>query len=168
MYLLLVLVVWTLFAYKFIDWHRVKDQYPTVLFFIAINMTYNTIYHDQLLWAFQGITAEWLNHTTINLFFTFYICPVTLIIFFQRMPEARNAKIIYVAVWVIFYTIIEALFAHKAMYVYGEGWNSWQNIWLNAILFMFLLIHYRKPAVALILAIPAAALFYFMFPAPLY
>lgn len=168
MYLLLVLIVWTLFAYKFIDWTRVKEQYPTILFFISINMTYNTIYQDQLLWAFQGITAEWLNHTTINLFFTFYICPVTLIIFFQRMPALRNAQIIYIAVWVIFYTIIETLFAQKEMFVYGNYWNNWHNIWLNATLFIFLVIHYRKPVWALILAIPAAALFYFMFPVPLY
>jgi hypothetical protein len=55
MYLLLVLIVWTLFAYKFIDWSRVKDQYSTILFFAAINMTYNTLYHDHLLWAFRGI-----------------------------------------------------------------------------------------------------------------
>lgn len=168
MYLLLILIVWTLFAYKFIDWSRVKDQYPTILFFIAINMTYNTIYQDHLLWAFHGITAEWLNHTTINLFFTFYICPVALIIFFQRMPTARNVKIIYISVWVIFFTIIEALFAHKGMFVYGEGWNSWHNIWLNTILFMFLLIHIRKPALALILSLPAVAIFYILFPVPLY
>jgi hypothetical protein len=168
MYLLLVLIVWTLFAYKFIDWSRVKDQYSTILFFAAINMTYNTLYHDHLLWAFRGITAEWLNHTTITLFFTYYICPVTLIIFFQRMPAARMAQIIYISVWVIFYTIIEALFAHKGMYVYGDGWNSWHNIWLNALVFLFLLIHYRKPAVALILAVPAAVLFYIFFPVQLY
>ncbi len=83
------------------------------------------------------------------------------------MPTARNAKITYIAVWVIFYTIIEALFAHKGMYVYGEGWNSWHNIWLNGSLFMFLLIHYRRPALAIILLLPAAVIFYILFPVPL-
>ena len=68
---------------------------------------------------FRG--SEWLNHMIINLFFTLYICPVTLVIFFQRMPTDRNAKIIYTAVWLTFHTIIQALFAHKGkhMEMYG-------------------------------------------------
>jgi hypothetical protein len=167
MYLVLVVAVWTLFAYKFIDWSRVKEQYPTVLFFIAINMTYNALYSDQLLWAFRGITADWLNHTIINLFFTFYICPATLIIFLQRMPLNKNAKAIYIIVWIVFYTIIEALFAHKGMFVYGDIWNSWHNIWLNSLLFLAILVHYRRPAAALILVLPTAAIFYVFFPVPL-
>lgn len=84
------------------------------------------------------------------------------------MPALRNAQIIYIAVWVIFYTIIETLFAQKIMFVYGNHWNNWHNIWLNATLFIFLVIHYRKPVWALILALPAGPLFYFMFPVPLY
>ncbi|WP_113930420.1 CBO0543 family protein [Bacillus sp. P14.5] len=167
MYLLLVMAVWTLFSYKFINWTRVKEQYPTVLFFIVINMTYNAIYSEHLLWAFRGITADWLNHTIINLFFTFYICPATLIIFLQRLPDRNYAKASYIIIWIVFYTILEALFAHKGMFVYGDAWNSWQNIWLNTLLFLAILIHYRRPAAALILTVPAAVLFYIFFPVPL-
>lgn len=86
MYLALVMIVWILFAYRFIDWSQWRKQYPTVLFFIAINLTYNMLYFNHTLWAFRGITAEWLNHSIINLAFTFllhlwlwsFICGATL------------------------------------------------------------------------------------------
>ncbi|MGP4071226.1 hypothetical protein ACTWQB_01570 [Piscibacillus sp. B03] len=32
MYLILVLVVWVVFAYKFVDWTQWRKQYPTILF----------------------------------------------------------------------------------------------------------------------------------------
>lgn len=49
MYLILVIVVWILFAYCFIDWSQWKKQYPTVLYFIAINLTYNMLYFNHTL-----------------------------------------------------------------------------------------------------------------------
>ncbi|MEW8972382.1 MAG: hypothetical protein AB2411_17280, partial [Mesobacillus sp.] len=70
-------------------------------------------------------------------------------------------------IWVTFYTVIEALFAHRGMYVYDNGWNSWHNIWLNLILFGVLWIHYRKPIIAWIISIPLAIIFYLFFPFPL-
>ncbi|MRX72352.1 hypothetical protein GJU40_09335 [Bacillus lacus] len=169
MYLLLVIVVWILFAYKFIDWRQWHKQYPTILFFVVINFVYNHLYFNHTLWAFRGITAEWLNHSIINLAFSFFICPMALIIYLQRYPfhAARRARIIYFSVWVAFFTVIQALFAHKGMYVYDNGWNSWHNIWLNIILFSILRIHYRYPVAALILSAPIALIFYLLFPVPL-
>ncbi|WP_404324262.1 hypothetical protein LG298_12270 [Cytobacillus firmus] len=90
MYLILVIVVWILFAYRFIDWSQWKKQYPTVLYFIAINLTYNMLYFNHTLWAFRGITAEWLNHSIINLAFTYFITPMALIIYLQRYPVNKN------------------------------------------------------------------------------
>lgn len=167
MYLILVIVVWILFAYRFIDWSQWKKQYPTVLYFIAINLTYNMFYFNHTLWAFRGITAEWLNHTIINLAFTYFITPMALIIYLQRYPENKNHGYIYSAVWIGFFTIIEYLFAHKGMFVYDNGWNSLHNIWLNIVLFAVLRIHYRKPAIAMLISLLAAVIFYLLFPFPL-
>lgn len=72
MYLLLVIAVWIFFAYKFVDWSQWKKQYSTILFFMVVNLLYNTLYYNHTLWAFRGITAEWLNHSIINIAFTFF------------------------------------------------------------------------------------------------
>ncbi len=32
MYLILVLIVWAVFAYKFVDWSQWRQQYSTILF----------------------------------------------------------------------------------------------------------------------------------------
>ncbi|UOY92486.1 hypothetical protein MUG87_19070 [Ectobacillus sp. JY-23] len=167
MYLLLVIIVWILFARKFIDWSQWRKQYPTVLFFAVATLSYNLLYYNHTLWAFRGITAAWLNHTIINFAFTFFICPMTLFIFLQKFPKERKSQFVFFTVWVTFYSAIQALFAHKGMFVYDNGWNSLHNIWLNIVLFTFVIIHYRNPAIAILLAIPAVALFLFIFPVPL-
>lgn len=132
MYLLLVIIVWVLFAWRFIDWTQWRRQYPTVLFFMLANFLYNYFYYNHTLWAFRGITAEWLNHSIINFAFTFIICPAGLVIFLQRMPKSKSNRIFYFAVWIGFYTALEWLFSMKGMYVYDHGWNNWLNIPLNA------------------------------------
>jgi len=167
MYLLLVIAVWILFAYKFIDWSQWKKQYSTILFFMVFNLLYNTIYYNHTLWAFRGITAEWINHSIINLAFTFFICPVGLIIYLQRFPSSNRNQLIYVGIWVTFYSIFEALFAHRGMFVYDHGWNSWHNIWLNLILFVVLRIHYKNPVTAWLISLTLAVVFYLFFPVPL-
>ncbi|WP_240687981.1 CBO0543 family protein [Pseudalkalibacillus hwajinpoensis] len=167
MYLLFVMVVWIFFAYKFIDWSQWRKQYPTILFFIAANLTYNFLYFNHTLWAFRGVTAEWINHSIINMAFTFFICPVGLIIYLQRFPKKRINQITYIAIWAGFYTLLETLFAYKGLYVYDNGWNGWLNIPLNTILFVMIYIHYRSPVKALIISIPIAILFYLFFPVPL-
>ncbi|MDX8289838.1 CBO0543 family protein [Metabacillus indicus] len=164
MYLLLVIAVWILFAYKFIDWKQWEKQYPTVLFFIVVNMTYNYFYYDHTLWAFRGVTAEWLNHSIINAAFTFFICPMGLIIYLQRFPAKRRNQWIYIAVWTAFYSALEWIFSHKGMYVYDNGWNGWLNIPLNLLLFIVLTIHYRKPSIAILLSVLSVILFYLFFP----
>ncbi|WP_054752834.1 CBO0543 family protein [Piscibacillus salipiscarius] len=135
--------------------------------FMVINLTYNVLYYNHTLWAFRGITAEWLSHSIINIAFTFFIVPIGLMIYLQRFPKHRTKQMIYVSAWVIFYTIIQTLFAHRGMYVYDNGWNGWMNILLNAALFVVVYVHYRRPVRAIVISIPLAILFYLMFPFPL-
>ncbi|WP_064093063.1 CBO0543 family protein [Rossellomorea aquimaris] len=167
MYLLFVIIVWILFSIRFIDWKEFYKQYPTILFFIFINFAYNYFYYEHTLWRFQGITAEWLNHTIINVGFTFFICPAALTIFLQRMPENKQIKGAYFGIWIAFFTILEFLFFLKGMFVYENGWNNWHNVWLNIILFSVLYLHYRKPFYAYLVSIPLALLFFVLFPFPL-
>ncbi|MEO2075743.1 MAG: CBO0543 family protein [Bacillus sp. (in: firmicutes)] len=167
MYLLLVILVWIFFAYKFIDWTQWKKQYPTVMFFIVVNLLYNYLYYNHTLWAFRGITADWLNHSIINLAFTFFICPMGLIIYLQRFPQKKRDQLIYISIWVLFYSVIETLFAHKGMYVYDNGWNGWLNIVLNGILFSVLYIHYKSPVRAFMISLPICIVFYLFFPVSL-
>lgn len=92
---------------------------------------------------------------------------MALIIYLQRYPENKNYGYLYSAVWIGFFTIIQSLFAHKGMFVYDNGWNGWHNIWLNIALFAVLRVHYRKPAMAMLISLPAVVIFYLLFPFPL-
>lgn len=166
MYLLLVILVWIVFAYKFIDWSQWKKQYSSILFFITFNLLFNTIYYNHMLWAFRGVTADWLNHTMINLIFTFFICPAGLIIYLQRFPSSGRNQFLYIGVWVAFYSAIQALFSFMGMFVYDHGWNNWHNIWLNFILFIVLRIHSKNPITAWTISIPLCIIFYLLFPVP--
>lgn len=81
--------------------------------------------------------------------------------------EVKIQPHLYFAVWIGFYTALEWLFSMKGMYVYDHGWNNWLNIPLNALLFIILAVHYKRPALALLLAVPIGVLFYVCFPFPL-
>jgi hypothetical protein len=93
MYLLLVVVVYILFAKFFVDWKRWKEFYPTIQFYILCNLLYNFVFYEHTLWRYKAVTVSWLNHTLIDLVFTFFIVPVVLMIYLQCFPKKRKKEI---------------------------------------------------------------------------
>lgn len=49
MYLLLVIVVYIVFAVKFVKWKRGKEYYPTIQFYIICNLLYNFLFYQHTL-----------------------------------------------------------------------------------------------------------------------
>jgi hypothetical protein len=97
MYLVIVIAVYVIFAKKFVNWTRWKEFYPTVQYFIICNLLYNFIFFNHTLWAYKAVTVKWLNHTLIELAFSFFIIPVVIMIYLQHFPENKH-KLIYIGV----------------------------------------------------------------------
>lgn len=163
MYLILVVVVYIVFAKKFVDWKRWKEFYPTIQFYIICNLLYNFLFYQHTLWKYHAVTVQWLNHTLIEITFTFFIVPVVFMLYLQYFPTGKRKKYIYLGVWVVYFSVIEVLFERKGLFIYENGWNGWWSTLFNLIAFTIIRIHYRKPLVALLVSIPIIVVLLFIF-----
>ncbi|WP_226086737.1 CBO0543 family protein [Mesobacillus sp. S13] len=166
MYLLLVIVVYIIFAKKFVKWHKWKEYYPTVQFYIICNLLYNFLFYQHTLWKYKAVTVDWLNHTLIEIAFTFFIVPVVLMIYLEYFPKERLRGLLYVLIWVAYFSGIEYLFEAKGLFVYENGWNAWWSVLFNIITFTVVRIHYKNALAAFLISAPIiAVLLLFFHPA---
>ncbi|MGN7178808.1 hypothetical protein BK139_18865 [Paenibacillus sp. FSL R5-0490] len=164
MYLLLVVLVYVFFAWKFVDWKRWKEYYPTVQFYIIANFLYNFLFYNHTLWAYRAVTLDWLNHTFIEITFTLLIIPVVVMIYLRYFPEKNlKKKIFYIGVWIVYFSVLEYLFSKKGLFVYDNGWNFWWSVLFNLIMFIMLRMHYKKPGIAMAVSLPIIAILLWFF-----
>jgi hypothetical protein len=153
MYLILVLVVYGIFAYFFVDWKNWKLYYSTIQYFIICNLLYNFIFYNHTLWRYRAVTVEWLNHTFIEIAFSFFIVPVVIMIYLRYFPKGKK-RFLYVGIWVSYFTVIEYLFYKKGLFVYENNWNPFWSGVFNVILFVVVRIHYKNPLKAFLISAP--------------
>ncbi|MGD6896249.1 CBO0543 family protein [Bacillus infantis] len=153
MYLLLVILVYILFAVYLVDWKRWNEFYPTIQYFIICNLLYNFLFYNHTLWSYHAVTVDWLNHTLIELAFTFFVLPVVLMIYLRFYPKGKKS-FAYIAIWIAYFTALEYVFYKKGLFIYENGWSIiWSGVF-NIILFTMVRLHSIKPKLALALSLP--------------
>ncbi|WP_328590391.1 CBO0543 family protein [Niallia taxi] len=152
-YLFLVVGIYILFAKIFVDWNRWREFYPTIQFYIICNLLYNFVFYQHTLWRYKAVTLPWLNHTLIEITFSFFIIPVVLIIYLQYYPR-RKKRFIYMGVWIAYFSFIEVLFEKKGLFIYENDWNVWWSTLFNLITFSIIRIHYKDHLVGILVSIP--------------
>ncbi|MFC0523825.1 CBO0543 family protein [Pontibacillus salicampi] len=167
MYLLMVVMVWILFALIFLDKAIIQQTYQTVQYFIIFNLVYNFLYYNHTLWEYQAITTPVLNHTFIELSFTFIILPIAVVVYLKYFPVSRGHQIWYLGWWVVFFTFIEFLFYRMNMFVYDNGWGVLDSLWFNVLMFFMIRLHFLKPMVAFLMSIIITIVLIQFFPIPL-
>lgn len=158
-YLFIVIGVYILFAKIFVDWRSWKEYYPTIQFYIICNLLYNFVFYQHTLWRYNAVTLSWLNHTIIEISFTFFIVPVVLLIYLQYFPKARVQQIIYFIVWVLYFSVIEYLFEKKGLFIYENGWS----VLFNVIAFFIIRLHFKNHLIAFVVSIPIIIVLLFLF-----
>ncbi|MDZ5471506.1 CBO0543 family protein [Bacillus sp. 31A1R] len=162
MYLIFVVIVYIIFAKLFVDWKRWKEYYPTILFFIVCNLLYNFVFYNHTLWRYRAVTIDWLNHTLIELTFTFFIVPVVIMIYLRYYPTGKR-QFFYLAAWIIYFSFIEFLFEKRGLFVYENGWDLKWSVLFNVIMFTMVRTHYRNPLLAMIISLPIIIILLFIF-----
>lgn len=162
MYLLLVIVVYILFAKFFVDWKNWRSYYPTIQYFIICNLLYNFIFYNHTLWRYKAVTVDWLNHTFIDISFSFIIIPVVIMIYLRYYPKGKK-QYFYVGIWIAYFTCLEYLFYKKGLFIYENNWNVFWSFIFNLILFAIVRIHYKSPIKAILISIPIIAILLTLF-----
>jgi hypothetical protein len=164
-YLLIVVIVYIIFAKIFVKWRNFKEFYPTIQFFIIGNLLYNFLFYNHTLWAYKAVTVTWLNHTLIDITFSFFILPVVIMIYLQYFPKTTKKKIMYVSVWIAYFSFLEYIFFKRGLFIYENNWGIIMSMVFNTIMFVILRLHHRKPMLALAVSLPIIIiLLYFYHP----
>ena len=160
MYFAIAVAVHLMLAYFLVDWKRWKEFYPTIQFYIICNLMYNFLFFNHTLWAYKPRTP-WLNHTIIDLTFSFIIIPIMLMIYLKHIPKLFSNALFYLFAWVVTFTVIEYLFQRAGLFIYQNGWGIINSAIFNVIMFSVLGLHFKRPLYAILVVIPVITILLF-------
>jgi len=153
-------------CFKWGEWRRWQEFYPTILYVIIGDLAYNFVFHDHTLWLYHGAFA----HTISDMIVALFMFPSIVILFLTHWPQKRVFQIFYVLVWAGFNLLLEFLSVLLDVFEYDNGWTVWWSLILLIVSFIMIRIHYKKPllawpislalgvATALIFGLPSGAL----------
>ena len=70
-------------CYKWGAWRRWRKFYPTILYVIIGDLSYNFVFHDHTLWLYDSL----FNHTTLDILAAFLMFPSIVILFLTHWPK---------------------------------------------------------------------------------
>lgn len=153
-------------CWKWGNWRDWKQVYPSMLFMIMGNLTYIYLTYSKPLWQSGGILAIYpvldvtqivlLYSSTVILFFTFYAKMNTVI-----------KRVLYIALWILIYSVLEFISMKTGRFTYHNGWNIWCSVIFNLLMFQIILLHQKKPLLAWLISTVLVYLLLFLFKIPL-
>ncbi|MFE8700005.1 CBO0543 family protein [Cytobacillus sp. FJAT-54145] len=154
--------IWLFALWKWGDWRKLANYYPTILFFILGDFLYLYLLSDHYpMWRYvpadidreMGVTNV---HVSLSVIAIKY--PATILIYLGNFPEGKKIKKwLYILLWVGIYTINETIDIKLNIFGYYNGWNLAWSILFTLVMFIVLRIHHTKPFHAWLLS--AAFLF---------
>ena len=160
---LLIILSYVLAAWKWTDWKRWKEYYPTIVFMIAVNWAVAVLTYKHTLWKFSP--SYLLNyHSVSNFVISMTVFPATVLLFLSRFPEGGLFKKgRYIAYWVAVYGFTELVTSSTGIIEYQNGWSFAWSVVLDCIMFPILWIHHKNPLLAWLLTLVAMMALWFMF-----
>lgn len=166
MHLILALV--SIFAVWFRRDYREWKLYYSTMQYIAIgNLTYNFLCASHWLWQLSP-DIKWLNHSLLEMSYTFITFPLTSLMFLSHYPEKKGSWKIFrhYLCWIGLYVGIEYILLLRGNIVYKFEWGLWWSALFDCIMFPFLRLHHRKPLLTLFLSVPMTIFWVWFFDIP--
>jgi hypothetical protein len=149
--------IFLLGAIKWGDWRNWREYYPTILFFIGVDLLKNSLLHDYRFWEYQEtLLGEELlfGHLVINLMIMAIVYPSTVLIYLGHFPSGYSNSVLWFLLWVFLYSSIEFInVVYLDLLKHYHGWNMVWSIIFNAVMFTILRIHHKVPLLAWALSI---------------
>jgi hypothetical protein len=147
----IILIISFIFsAWRWGDWQNWRKYYPTILYFIIGSFFYIILFYNYPLWRFEPMPPleNILScNVLIVLAVTFTIFPATALIYLGNYPKG-TMQYFYIALWVVIYTVIEAIAYYLGGITYHNGWNMLWSAFFNILTFSLLRLHHRRPLLA--------------------
>lgn len=151
------------------DYRHWKTYYSTMQYIAIGNLTYNFLCASHWLWRLSP-DFKWFNHSLLEMFYTFIVFPFTALMFLSHYPEGKGIGrvLLHYLAWIGLYVGIEFILQADDTILYKYGWSLWWSALFDCIMFPFLRLHYKKPLLTLILSIPMAILWVWLFDIPVH
>lgn len=163
MYYIILGIVSIFLCYKFGDWKNWKNYYPTILFFILSNVACVLLVYNHPLWLYN---SKIISKTFTDLFICITVYPSTVMIFIPNFPKKITRVIAHITFYVAIYTIAELIAMKLGYFTYYNGWNIWHSLIFNCIMFPILMLHYKKPLYAWLIALISPHILFFIMKIP--
>jgi hypothetical protein len=140
-------------GWKWGDWKRWRDYYPTILFFICGDFLHNFLLYNYPMWTYEeSILGESIlsNHTFISLMIMFVVYPSTILIYLGRFPNTKGKQFLWYSLWVFIYSLTEFInYRYLSLIHHHNGWTIGWSILFNMIMFFMFWVHHKNPLLAL-------------------
>lgn len=154
-------------AWKYGDWRNWSHYYPTILFIVLVNFTYNLISYNFPLWEYE---SPLLKTTGSDLLLNLMAFPAVIILYltyFRKVLLEQKGYIpAYILAWVAFFTLTEWLSFNWGFFSYHNGWSIWWSLFFNCMMFPIIWLHYKRPLWAIGISLVIATFFITYFNIP--
>lgn len=149
------------------DYFHWKEFYPTMQYIALGNLTYNFLCASHWLWRLSP-DIKWFNHSLLELGYTFIVFPFTALMFLARYPKnmGKVRVLLHYLFWIGLYVVVEYVLLLRENIIYKYGWSLLWSASFDCLMFPFLLLHYKKPLIAIILGVPIAIFLLWYFDIP--
>jgi hypothetical protein len=139
-------------AWRWGDWKNWKLYYPTILFMIVGNFLYNILTYHYPMWMYKESLLP--NHTITDIFNSFVVFPAVLLLYLPHFPKRGMVKKVrYIILWIIVFVSAEWFLSYFGFFSYHNGWNIGWSFLFNIGMFIILIIHFKKPLLALTISV---------------
>jgi hypothetical protein len=160
---LIILLGYAVLCYKYGDWKRWQQFYPTILYVIIGDLSYNALFPDKLLWRYELL----FNHIFGNFLFTFFVFPSVIILFLTHYPSGLLKEILYIGFWTILNGTIEYISFLNGSITFHYGWNIFWSLGLYFIAFILIRLHTKYPLIVWPVSLTFALLTMLIFQQPI-
>ena len=138
-------IIWICLCFRLGDWKNGKLYYPTILFYIISDLSYNIITYSKPLWLLGG--SFW-NHTFADYFVAFVTFPSIIILFLSNFPKKIIKQVWYIAFWVFTMSLLEYFIHFTGRIFYYNGWSLGWTVLFYSIMFPLLFLNFKKPTLS--------------------
>jgi hypothetical protein len=156
-------LLWLVATGLFADLKRWRIYYPTMLYAAVGNLMYDLICYSYPLWELEANGLP--NQTIPSMLLVLIGMPFSTFVFLSNYPAVKPLwhRIAYCSLFVGIFVVLEWISLLTGSITHHHGWNlAWSGLF-NCMMFPFLLLHHRRPLVALGLSVPLVLLLMAMF-----
>lgn len=127
-----------------------KTYYDTVLFVTCMNLLYNLLCKNYLVWEYHPDLL--LNHKTTDLVNSFVMMPAATILYLHFFPSSKRYKFVYYCGWIVLFSVIELIWRIYGRITYHHGWTFVWSVVFYFCMFYVIAIHSAHRVWALLIS----------------